>query len=147
MSYAKKRSALNQYGKVAAESEVAYASPHRLVQMLMEGALDKIATAKGQIDRREMEGKSRHITWAISIFNGLRSSLNLDSGGEIAVNLDDLYGYMIRRLIDANAANDTAALDEVSGLLLEVKGAWDAMPEEIRNPSGAALTDNSSVTG
>ena len=139
MSYKKKRSALNQYGKVAAETEVAYASPHRLVQMLMEGALDKVATAKGQINRNDLEGKSRHITWAISIVNGLRSSLDLDTGGDIAVNLDDLYTYMVRRLIDANANNDTAALDEISGLMLEIKGAWDAMPEEIRNPAGAAV--------
>lgn len=142
MSYSKKRSALNQYGKVAAETEVAYASPHRLVQMLMEGALDKIATAKGQIERREMEGKSRHITWAISIVNGLRSSLDLEAGGEIAVNLDDLYTYMVRRLIDANAGNDPAALDEVSGLMLEIKSAWDTMPEEVRNPGGQAAAAN-----
>lgn len=137
MSYNKRRSALAQYGKVAAESEVAYASPHRLVQMLMEGALDKVATAKGQIDRGDLEGKSKHITWAISILNGLRSSLDMDAGGEIAVNLDDLYSYMTRRLIDANVANSTEALDEVSGLMLEIKGAWDAMPESVRNPDNA----------
>jgi flagellar protein FliS len=143
MSYVKKRSALNEYGKVAAETEVAYASPHRLVQMLMEGALDKIATAKGQIDRKEYEGKSRHITWAISIVNGLRSSLDLETGGEIAVNLDDLYTYMVRRLIDANASNDNAALDEVSSLLLEIKLAWDSMPEEIRNLNSGTTVSTS----
>lgn len=134
MTYGKKRSAMAQYGKVAAESEVAYASPHRLVQMLMEGALDKVATAKGQIDRGDFEGKSKHLTWAISIINGLRTSLDMDAGGEIAVNLDDLYSYMIRRLIDANVENKTEVLDEVSGLMLEIKGAWDAMPEQVRNP-------------
>jgi flagellar protein FliS len=142
MSYSSKRGALDQYGKVAAETEIAYASPHRLVQMLMEGALDKIATAKGQISRREMEAKSRHITWAISIINGLRSSLDVEAGGEIAVNLEDLYAYMIRRLIDANANNDMSALDEVASLLLEIKGAWDAMPEEIRNPAGTQMASN-----
>ena len=133
MTYGKKRSALAQYGKVAAESEVAYARPHRLVQMLMEGALDKVATAKGQISRGDLEGKSKHITWAISILNGLRSSLDMKAGGEISVNLDDLYSYMTRRLIDANAQNSTEALDEVSNLMVEVKGAWDAMPEEVRH--------------
>jgi len=137
MTYSKRRSALAQYGKVAAESEVAYASPHRLVQMLMEGALDKVATAKGQIDRGDLEGKSKHITWAISIINGLRSSLDMQAGGEIAVNLDDLYSYMTRRLIDANVQNDSLVLDEVSALMLEIKGAWDAMPEQIRNPDNA----------
>jgi len=137
MTYGKKRSAMAQYGKVAAESEVAYASPHRLVQMLMEGVLDKIATAKGQVGRGDLEGKSRHITWAISIINGLRSSLDMEAGGEIAVNLDDLYSYMTRRLIDANVDNNTEALDEVSGLMLEIKGAWDSMPEDVRNPASA----------
>ncbi len=118
---------------MAAETEVAYASPHRLVQMLMEGVLDKVATAKGQIERRDMEGKSRHISWAISIINGLRSSLDLDNGGQIAVNLEDLYGYMNRRLIDANVDNLIEPLDEVLDLMLEVKSAWDAMPEEVRS--------------
>jgi len=134
MTYSKKRSALSQYGKVAAESEVSYATPHRLVQMLMEGALDKVSTAKGQVERGDMEGKSKQISWAISIINGLRSSLDMEAGGEIAVNLEDLYSYMTRRLIDANVENNAEALDEVSGLMLEIKGAWDSMPEQIRNP-------------
>jgi flagellar protein FliS len=137
MSYGKKRSAVAQYGKVATESEVAYASPHRLVQMLMDGALDKVATAKGCLERKDLAGKSRHISWAMSIVNGLRSSLDLESGGAIAVNLDDLYGYMTRRLIDASVHNDTAALDEVIDLILEIKGAWDAMPEDVRHAGGS----------
>jgi len=136
MTYGKKNSGAAQYGKVAAESEAAYANPHRLVQMLMEGALDKVATAKGCIERNDLEGKSRQITWAMSIINGLRTSLDMDAGGAIAVNLDDLYGYMTRRLIDASAQNDPAALGEVLDLMLEIKGAWDVMPDEVRNVSG-----------
>ena len=136
MTYGKKRSGVAQYGKVAAESEVAYASPHRLVQMLMEGALEKVATAKGCIERNDLEGKSRQITWAMSIINGLRTSLDMDAGGAIAVNLDDLYAYLTRRLIDASAQNDANALSEVIDLLLEIKGAWDAMPEAVRNVGG-----------
>ena len=136
MSYGKKRSAVAQYGKVATEAEVAYASPHRLVQMLMEGALEKVATAKGCIERRDLAGKSRHISWAMSIVNGLRSSLDLETGGEIAANLDDLYDYMSRRLIDASVQNDAAALDEVIDLMIEIKGAWDAMPEDVKHAGG-----------
>ena len=137
MSYGKKRSGVAQYGKVAAESEVAYASPHRLVQMLMEGALDKIATAKGCIERGDLEGKSHQLTWAMSIVNGLRSSLDMDAGGPIAANLDDLYTYMTRRMIDASVENDAEALAEVIDLMLEIKGAWDAMPEDVRNAGGS----------
>lgn len=142
MSYGKKRSGIAQYGKVAAESEVAYANPHRLVQMLMEGVLDKVATAKGCIERNDLAGKSRQISWAMSIVNGLRSSLDMETGGEIAVNLDDLYAYMTRRLIDASAQNDAAALSEVIDLMLEIKGAWDAMPETVRNTGGTKFAEN-----
>lgn len=143
MTYTKKSKAASHYGRVATESEVAYASPHRLVQMLMEGALDKVAAAKGFIERKDYSGKSHQITWAMSIVNGLRCSLDETSGGEIAANLNDLYSYITRRLTDANIENDTAILDEVVGLLLEIKGAWDAMPEDIRNPAGqnAALSE------
>lgn len=127
-----RKNPLGQYGQVATEAEIGYASPHRLVQMLMEGALDKIATAKGQIERKDFAGKSRHISWAMSIVNGLRSSLDMEAGGEIAVNLNDLYSYIAQRLVDANVNNDVAALDEVSSLLLQIKSAWDAMPDEIK---------------
>lgn len=140
MSYGKKHSGVAQYGKVAAESEVAYASPHRLVQMLMEGALDKVATAKGCIERGDLEGKSKQLTWAMSIVNGLRTSLDMEAGGAIAANLDDLYTYMTRRMIDASVENDAAALTEVIDLMLEIKGAWDAMPEEVRNLGGSKFS-------
>ncbi len=132
MSYGNKR-AMAKYGKVAAQSEGEYATPHRLVQMLMEGALDKMATAKGCMQREDLAGKSAQITWATTIINGLRASLDPERGGEIAANLDDLYSYMLQRLVDASVRNDPAILDEVMGLMLEIKGAWDAMPEHIRN--------------
>ncbi|MCB1774596.1 MAG: flagellar export chaperone FliS [Gammaproteobacteria bacterium] len=138
MTYGKKHSGIAKYGKVAAESEVAYASPHRLVQMLMEGALEKAATAKGCIERKDLEGKSRHLSWAMSIISGLRSSLDLDTGGAIAANLDDLYEYMNRRLIDASTQNQVEPVSEVIDLLLEIKSAWDAMPDDIKHAGSAA---------
>jgi flagellar protein FliS len=128
----KKNSAVSKY-RQGSSSEVEYAPPHRLVQMLMEGALDRIAAAKGDIERKDIEARSGQITWAISIVDGLRASLNLEVGGEIAANLDRLYEYMIRRLGEANAHNDIVPLDEVASLLKELKGAWDAMPENIRS--------------
>ena len=146
MNYGKKRSGAAQYGKVAAESEAGYANPHRLVQMLMEGALDKVATAKGCIERNDLAGKSRQISWAMSIISGLRTSLDMETGGPIAANLDDLYEYMTRRLVDASTQNDSDALTEVGDLMLEIKGAWDAMPDEVRNAGGdVALANNGAV--
>jgi len=130
-----KKRGLHQYGKVSVGSEVEFASPHRLIQMLMEGALEKIATAKGFMVRGETAAKGEHISWAISIIGGLQGSLDMESGGEIAQNLDDLYTYMARRLTESNIHDDTAGLDEVTSLLLEIKGAWDVLPEEVKKTS------------
>ena len=131
MSFYQKRG-VQKYGKVAIGSEVNFANPHRLVQMLMEGALDKIAIAKGHMSRNDFEAKGKHINWAISIINGLRGSLNMEEGGEMANNLDN----MVRRLTHANLKNDITILDEISALMLEIKSAWDAMPDQVKQPRG-----------
>ena len=137
MTLNQKRGA-RQYGKVAVGSEVAFASPHRLVQMLMDGALEKIAIAKGHMSRKEFEAKGKHINWAISIIDGLRCSLNMAEGGEMANNLNSLYAYMVRRLAESNISNDIATLDEVSSLMLEIKSAWDAIPNEVKQPQSSS---------
>lgn len=124
-----KQSVLNQYKQVGAQSGVASASPHRLIQMLLEGALEKINLAKGYMQRGEIALKGSHISWAISIIDGLRMSLDKEQGGDIAQNLDDLYDYMGRRLAQANMENSVEMLNEVAGLLQEIKSAWDVVPE------------------
>ncbi|MCG8426477.1 MAG: flagellar export chaperone FliS [Chromatiales bacterium] len=128
-------SALSQYKSVSVSSGVEDATPHRLIQMLMEGALDKIAAAKGHMLRSELAEKGQHISWAISIISGLQSSLNMDVPGGISQNLFDLYEYMVRRLVEAGAANDPAILDEVSSLLAEIKSGWDVIPERLEAES------------
>jgi len=133
------RNALGQYSSNAVQTGVESASQHRLTQMLMEGALDRIATAKGNMERGNIQAKGDQIGSAISILDGLRSSLDLEKGGEIAHNLDDLYTYMERRLLDAHRHDDLAMLDEVSDLLRQIKGAWDAIADhpDVKNyPAG-----------
>ena len=122
--------AAGQYASVGTQTGVTEASPHRLIQMLLDGALDKIARARGAMQRNEYKEKGNHITSAGSIVLGLRTSLDLEAGGELAANLDNLYEYMFRRLMEAHAENDEAALDEVSSLLREIKSGWDALPQE-----------------
>jgi flagellar protein FliS len=122
--------AAGEYASVGTQTGVTEASPHRLIQMLLDGALDKIARARGAMQRNEYKEKGNHITSAGSIVLGLRSSLDLEAGGELAANLDNLYEYMFRRLMDAHAENDEAALDEVSSLVREIKRGWDALPQE-----------------
>jgi flagellar protein FliS len=132
MSYSNAGGAASHYRQVGTYSGVAGATPHRLIQMLLEGALDKIAVAKGHLDRGDVVQKGNNINWAASIINGLRGSLDMDAGGDIAQNLDDLYEYMVRRLLEAHARNDAEALDEVAKLLRELKSGWDSIPERLR---------------
>ncbi len=127
-----KSSAINTYRQTAS-SEAYCATPHRLVQMLMSGALNGIAKAKGAIERGEHEARHNEITWTISVIEALRGALDMKQGGEIAVNLDMLYDYMTRRLYDGDIHKDVEALDEVAGLLREIKLAWDAMPDTLKN--------------
>lgn len=124
--------ALKQYSKVGTNTQVAAANAHRLVQMLMEGALDKIAIAKGHMQRGNIAEKGRHISWAISIINGLSASLDMEKGGEISERLSALYEYMVIQLLAANVENKVEYLDEVAKLVLEIKAGWDGIPEEFR---------------
>ncbi len=129
MNMAKLHSAVQEYTRVGVASGVEEANPHRLIQMLMNGALEKIAMAKGFMERGDVARKGGHISWAISIVDGLRASLDLENGGEIAQNLDDLYDYITRRLARANIENNPVFLDEVASLLRSIKTAWDEVPE------------------
>ena len=119
--------ALRQYQKVNSHAQVSEASPHRLVQMLMEGGLTRIAQARGAMERQQTAMKGELIGKAIGIIGGLRDGLNLEQGGEVAANLDRLYEYMANRLLEANVQNDMAPLDEVAGLLRNVKSGWDVI--------------------
>jgi len=119
--------ALRQYQKVGAQAQTSEASPHRLVQMLLEGGLDRIAQAKGAISRNEIANKGVLISKAIGIVGGLREGLDLDKSADTLGNLDNLYVYMMKRLAEANIKSDPKILDEVSDLLTTVKDGWDAI--------------------
>ena len=113
------------------DSEVYSASPHRLIQLLMEGILSRINAAKICIDNSNIAGKGESISTAISIINGLQVSLDKEAGGEISENLNNLYDYMARRLLEANIKSDKKILEEVASLLMEIKSAWDAIAPEL----------------
>jgi len=126
-------SAMQQYRQNHVQGGVEGASPHRLVQMLMEGALEKILAAKGFMNNKDVAKKGEQISWAISIIDSLRSCLNVEVGGDFARNLLELYNYMEQRLLEANIKNDPTLLDEVGQLMLQIKSGWDAIPTEHHN--------------
>jgi len=124
------QSGASQYQKVNVTSEVLDADPHRLIQLLMEAGLTRMAQAKGAIQRKDMEEKASLLGRVNEIIQTLQSSLDHNQGGELASNLDRLYDYMIRRLLEASGQNSTDMIDEVMGLMLEVKTGWDGIRQE-----------------
>lgn len=124
MVQSSRTAAAGQYAQVGLQTGVESASPHRLILMLMDGALARISAARLHMQRGEVAEKGLQITWAISIVEGLRGSLDLTRGGSVAANLDRLYEYMTRRLLHANLDSDANGLSEVYRLLDELRAGW-----------------------
>lgn len=121
------RNGARQYADVHNTSRMADDSPHRLIQMLMEGLQARINSAKGAMLHGDMEAKSLFISKAIGIVGGLNEALDLEQGGDLAINLRQLYEYMNFRLLQASQENSQEKLDEVAGLMRDIKEAWDAI--------------------
>lgn len=119
--------AMKQYQTVNVNAQVSEADPHRLIQMLMDGGLQRIAQAKGAMQHGNVALKGERIGKALGIIGGLRDALDTKQGGELALNLDRLYAFMQDRLTQANLKNDVSMLDEVADLLREVKAGWDGI--------------------
>ena len=133
-SYAR-NSKLAAYQSISAHGGVAGADPHRLVLMLMDGTLERLAIARGCMERRgrgDVGRKAQLLTQCVSMISELRGGLNLEQGGELARNLSDLYEYMTRQLLRANADNNAGYITEVQGLLGEIRSAWIAIGPEVR---------------
>ena len=118
------------YQKVGTQSGAEFASPHRLIQMLLDGALEKMIIARSHIERKEIKGKGEHISWAIRIIGGLQASLDKDKGGEIAETLGSLYIYVVEKLSEANATNDISKLNEAIAIIKNIKEGWDGISDE-----------------
>jgi len=119
--------ALNEYQSTG-NSSIAYADPHELILRLMNGAIERIAQAKGAILQKNAQAKGELIGKAISIIGGLSSCLDHNQDSDLSANLDALYEYMNVCLLEANAEGDTSKLDEVSKLMQEIKSAWVQVP-------------------
>ncbi|NCP65384.1 MAG: flagellar export chaperone FliS [Paraglaciecola sp.] len=123
---------INAYKKGNIKQDVAHADPHKLTLMLMQGALDRMAYAKGCMERKDYEFKAEHLSRATAIIVSLRDTLDMEAGGDISANLYALYDYMLQRLIDASVQNSLKILDEVINLLSPIKSAWSQIPESAK---------------
>ena len=122
----------NAYKQVGVETGVAAASPHRLVQMLFDGFIDAVTQARGAMRAGQVEVKGRAIGRAVRILDeGLKASLNMEGGGELAADLNDVYAYATLRLTQANLRNDERALDEAQRLIEPLRNAWSSIASQV----------------
>jgi len=120
------------YANVGVETGVMAANPHKLILMLFDGALMSIATATHALQTGKIAEKGEAISKTIEIVtNGLKASLDFDTGGDLAPRLAALYDYICDRLLFANLRNNQAALDEAASLLSELKGAWQEIAGDL----------------
>jgi len=131
---------LAAYQRVAVQGGVATADPHGLVQMLLDATLERIGAARTCIEEGDRVRKAKLLHSCVTLVAELRGSLDLIRGGALAQNLSDLYEYIARRLLLANARDDVACLTEAMSLLGEIRSAWVAIGPQVRNQASASVS-------
>ncbi|MGF1792506.1 flagella export chaperone FliS [Photobacterium profundum] len=127
------RGSLQAYKRVSVDSQLTSASPHRVIQMLMAGAIERLIQGKASMEQGNIAVKGERLGKALDIIISLRSCLSMEDGGDIASNLDALYDFMIQQIYKANQENIPEPIDDVIDMLREIKSAWEQIPTEFHN--------------
>lgn len=125
------------YQQVRSHGGVESASPHGLITLLMDGALERMVLARAHMQRGEVAAKGQLVGRCIEIIGELRNSLDGRVDPALTERLDALYDYMSRRLLWANLRDDIGALDEVSRLMQQLRDSWVQVSTEARRPAAA----------
>lgn len=134
------QSAAKAYSNIGLETGVTAADPHQLISMLYEGALLSIVLAKKHLASQDVAAKGKSISKAVQIIEeGLKASLDVRAGGELARQLWQLYEYMSRRLLLASLNNDAKGMDEVTRLLGDLCDAWKSIDPKTAAPASATV--------
>ena len=123
--------ALSQYGKIKDDTQTMYASPHQLMLMLFDGALEAMSLTIAAIQNKNFELRSKQNTRSINIINGMRECLDMEAGGELADNLYSLYQYMAQELFRASFKNDAETIGNIQVMLKDIRGPWEKIPVDL----------------
>lgn len=118
------------YKKIEVETKVNSSTPYELVIILYTAALKEIDLMKAAIEAKDHESKARHCDKAMRIISdGLRSSLDMEKGAEVAENLFNLYTYFNREILAASVSNSLEKLNVCKELLIELQSAWEKVSQ------------------
>ena len=132
--------AIASYGDVKVTTGVASANGVQLIQMLFDGLLESLSATRGHIQNGAIAEKGKSIARASRIVIGLQGALDFERGGDLANNLNELYAYVTRRLLYVKSRHDLDALEEIFGLMNEIRSAWEGVPDLIpASPRASAL--------
>jgi len=120
--------ALAQYGQIKNDTQTTYASPHQLMLMLFDGAIEAMSITVGAIQNKNFELRSKQNTRSITIINGMCECLDMETGGELADNLYSLYQYMTQELFRASFKNDVDTIQNIQTMLKDIRGSWEKIP-------------------
>ena len=125
-------SGLEAYQQTNTDARAASADPHELVLMLLDGFIDELARAEGHIKGNRFEHKGKSISKCIDILGGLDSALDMEQGGEVALNLHNLYEYCGQTLFEVSVSNEVEKLEQVERIMLNLREGWVGMMHNSR---------------
>lgn len=115
----------NQAHSAYLESRILTADPIELVRLMYQAAIGEVRSARQHLANRAIRSRSQAITKASAILTELTVALDRKAGGEYAERLADLYGYMMRKLAEANFQQRDEPMVEVLGLLSTLIENWE----------------------
>ena len=135
---------LNVQRQTSLSAELSVADPYIITKMLYQGLFERLAKAKGAIERGDLESKGKLLGSATAILENLKSTLDFSVNAHLAQNLFDLYSYMLDKVADASVNLNCRAIDNAIKVFLPIKEAWDKIPVSAQQEANRIRARNDS---
>ena len=131
---------LRAYQKTTVNAEISVADPYYVTKLRYQGLFERLAQAKGAIERGDLALKAKKLSTATAILENLRSTLDFSQSKTIAQGLYDIYSYMIDQVAEASLNLMTQPIDNAIRALMPIKKAWDSIPVTAQQEAASKRT-------